>query len=245
MYNPYFNEDIKMREQFEKESKIISKYDNILIKFLISFYLYFKYKFYFSQSFCDYQIYKLLYQNETIMFEKYLTKYMNSSVLDFGCGGCQFWINNANNINNSNNIHCIDLNSNILKYPQFILKNKSFRIDNSNIFDIDLKMFDTIFLIEVIMQIDNPDELLAYIWKKNPNCKIIMAHTCFNEYISYIYSPIKKYIFPYIPLIKIIKGKALTLEDTTDIITKSGGIIKTKTHIKNNRYLFVLEKSSY
>ena len=90
MYNPYFNEDIKMREQFEKESKIISKYDNILIKFLISFYLYFKYKFYFSQSFCDYQIYKLLYQNETIMFEKYLTKYMNSSVLDFGCGGCQF-----------------------------------------------------------------------------------------------------------------------------------------------------------
>ena len=118
------------------------------------------------------------------------------------------WINNANNINNSNNIHCIDLNSNILKYPQFILKNKSFRIDNSNIFDIDLKMFDTIFLIEVIMQIILMNYLHIY-GKKILTVKF-MAHTCFNEYISYIYSPIKKYIFPYIPLIKIIKGKALT-----------------------------------
>jgi len=125
MINPFTNEDQKILENIDNDinlnrSKESWSYFTKWIR------IYFKYCNKVSESYLQFKIYDILYDEETSMFEKELLELMNKyvNILDFGCGTCKIWRKNPSFYINKT-VHCIDLYDNVLAYPKFLLKNES------------------------------------------------------------------------------------------------------------------------
>ena len=214
-----------------------------LIKTCKSFELYFNYRKNLTPLGYRYIVYSMFYTLETHIFEHNIRELLipYETVLDFGCGVCEFWLHNSDLLI-AKDVTCIDLDEKLLDYPKFLLKDTpNIHLIAENIFDTNLIDYGVILFIEVIMQLPDPVSILKHIWKCNPNCDIIMAHTLYSNSVSRIFSPIRKYILPYIPVLDIAYGQAMSLEKTVDIINEAGGKITFINRVKTNKYIFKIE----
>jgi 2-polyprenyl-3-methyl-5-hydroxy-6-metoxy-1,4-benzoquinol methylase len=215
---------------------------NFFYKLYNGFCMYSKYNKDFSTDFLNFITYTILYNTESQLFENELINILSNkkSILDVGCGACQFWLHNPTLIDTIEKIKCIDLNENILKYPKYLLKNQEeISIENANLYDLDITQFDTILFIEVIMQIPEPHKMLKHIWHNNPNCTIILAHNAYNHTFSKIFTPFRIHLFPHLPLLNIAYGKLLSHKTTLKMIEEAGGQISQLIDVDNTRKIFI------
>ena len=108
----------------------------------------------------------------------------------------------------------------MLSYPKYLLKDNNINITNDNLFDIDIKKYDSILFSEVIMQLENFDSIIEFIINNNPNISIIVNHTIFNPMVSKLLTPIKNGVLKHIPIMNVGYGKALTYQQTIQMFTK-------------------------
>ena len=93
------------------------------------------------------------------------------------------------------------------------------------------------------MQLPDPTSILKHIWENNESATVIMAHTIFDNIQSSILTPFKNNIFKYLPIFETIRGKALTFNQTYDIIDKAGGNITGIFKIKENKFIIKCNKA--
>jgi 2-polyprenyl-3-methyl-5-hydroxy-6-metoxy-1,4-benzoquinol methylase len=242
--NPFENNELHTFIELIKYGKIDEQYINynIFYKIFNSFCMHNKFSSQFSNDFLNFVNYTILYYTESQLFENYLVNILSNkkSILDLGCGACMFWLNNPILIHNSKKITCIDLNQQILKYPKYLLKQHSkISVDYADIYDFDIKDYDTVLFIEVIMQIPEPHKMLQHIWNTNPNCTVIFAHNVYNHNLTKIFTPFRIHLFPYLPVLNIAYGKALSYQATLEIIEKAQGQISQFIDVDNTRKIFV------
>lgn len=242
--NPFLLEDKFILKELENDINniLINKkgYDWSILRWL---HLIIKYKDKVTDNYYKFKLYDIFYEEETYIFEKEILEYIKpyKNILDFGCGTCKIWRNNCDIIKNYN-IKCVDLDKNTLSYPKYLLRNyNNILIEVNDVFNIELN-YDIIFLIEVIMQIDNPVLFIQKILIKNPKIKFIMAHTIFTPNISKIIDPFKNKCLKYVPILNVSSGKALTYNDTINIIEESGCKIIDIKKIFANKIIFIFEK---
>lgn len=242
--NPFLLENESIIKEIDNDiNNILLKkthYDWSILRWL---HILLKYKDKVSNDYYKFKLYDVFYEEETYIFEKDILKLIEpyKNILDFGCGTCKIWRNNLDIIKKYN-IKCIDLDKNTLSYPKHLLQNyQNISVEVNNVFDINLN-YDVIFLIEVIMQIENPITFIKNILKKNPKIKFIMAHTIFKPHISKIIEPFKNKCLKYLPIINVSSGKALTYKNTIDIIKKSGCLLDYEKKIYEDKMIFVFSK---
>jgi len=241
--NPFLQENFEIMENFDRDiqNNLSDEYkENHYMKW---FPIYMKYYCSVSSEYMKFKVYDVLYDVETYIFENKLIELMNDykRILDFGCGTCKIWRNNRV-FNRSHNIHCIDLDEAMLAYPKHLLRNDNIEVSNANLFNLEIE-YDVVLFSEVIMQLDKPEEFLKYIVDKNPNTRIIMCHTVFTPFMSSVLSPFKNCIMKCIPIFNVACGKALTYQQTSDIIKKGGCIIEDTVSIRDNKIIFVCKKA--
>ena len=245
--NPFSLENSVIIKQIDNDinsnlSLVYNKSINVII-FLKWIILYIKNCNNVNPYYFQFKIYDIFYDEETHIFERELLSLIENydNILDFGCGTCKIWRRNKDFLQ-KHNIHCIDLDKNILSYPKYLLKNeKNIVLTNENILDLEMK-YDVVLFSEVIMQLEKPEKLIKYIVDKNPHTKIIACHTIFTENISKIITPIKNGIIKHIPILKTIYGKALTYEQTIEIFTRANCKLTETIKIYDNKIIFVFEK---
>lgn len=241
--NPFLLENADLLKNLDKdiESRITNNYDWNYFKWIP---IYLNYKNKLSPSFLKFKIYDIFYDEETYIFEKDLIEIMkkHKNILDFGCGTCKIWRNNIDFIKDKN-IHCIDLDINMLSYPKYLLKDNNINITNDNLFDIDIKKYDSILFSEVIMQLENFDSIIEFIINNNPNISIIVNHTIFNPMVSKLLTPIKNGVLKHIPIMNVGYGKALTYQQTIQMFTKFNCSLIYEKPVFDNKIIFVFKKS--
>ena len=243
---------------FEKEDcAIIEKIDGEIIKrtsksfnersFWNYIPIYIKYKNQVSNSYFFFRVFDILYEEETKIFTETLFEICSytgfKNILDFGCGTCKIWRDNKDLIKDKS-ITCIDLDKDILQYPAYLLNDcENINIKNISLFDLKLEeKLDVALFIEVIMQLPEPHKFFEYIWKHNPECKIVMAHTVFFSFVNII-NFFKTKIVKYIPILSLTQGEAMTISKTKDIVHMAGGRITSMEYIYNNKVVFIAEKN--
>ena len=241
--NPFLLENADLLKKLDKdiESRITNNYDWNYCKWIP---IYLNYKNKLTPSFFKFKIYDIFYDEETYIFEKDLIQIMkkHKNILDFGCGTCKIWRNNIDFIKDRN-IHCIDLDINMLSYPKYLLKDYNINITNDNLFDIDIKKYDSILFSEVIMQLENFDSIIEFIINNNPNISIIVNHTIFNPMVSKLLTPIKNGVLKHIPIMNVGYGKALTYQQTIQMFTKFNCSLIYEKPVFDNKIIFVFKKS--
>ena len=243
--NPFLLENADLLKKLDKdiESRITNNYDWNYCKWIP---IYLNYKNKLSPSFFKFKMYDILYDEETYIFEKDLIEIMkkHKNILDFGCGTCKIWRNNIDFIKDKN-IHCIDLDINMLSYPKYLLKDYNINITNINK-GIELyqsKKYDSILFSEVIMQLENFDSIIEFIINNNPNISIIVNHTIFNPMVSKLLTPIKNGVLKHIPIMNVGYGKALTYQQTIQMFTKFNCSLIYEKPVFDNKIIFVFKKS--